>query len=344
MIYQIPEHRRQVVVEVLSSLREAGRAILTTHINGDGDGAGSEVALAAWLREQGREAWIINPTPFPEAYRFLLPDPDWAIDPGTARAREVAAEADLAVVLDTGETSRIGRVEALIGSLPRVIIDHHPPGDSPMPGLSLRDPTASAAGELVYDLLWLGGGVWPPASAVGIYVAILTDTGSFRYGNTSPRVHRIVSDLLERGVEPEAISRTVYGEVPVRKLHLLQASLGHLEVDSEDGVAWMTVPHEVYSALSATSDDIDGLVDYPRSVEGMEVALLFRQTARGGTKVSFRSNGRIDVNRLARAFGGGGHIMASGALVERPLAEVRTEVVNATRQAVREFRLRTANG
>jgi phosphoesterase RecJ-like protein len=318
--------------------------VLTTHINGDGDGAGSEVALAAWLRELGKEAWIINPTSFPQAFRFLLPDLEWIIDPGTARAREVAGSADLAVVLDTGETSRIGRVEALIGSLPRVVIDHHPSGDSPMPGVSLRDPSASAAGELVYDILCMDGGDWSLTSALGIYVAILTDTGSFQYSNTSPRVHTIVADLLERGVQPGPVSRRVYGQVPLRKLRLLRASLGHLEVDPDDGVAWMTIPFEDYHSLSATADDIDGLVDYPRSVEGVEVALLFRQTAKGATKVSFRSNGKVDVNGLARALGGGGHAKAAGAVVNRPLADVKPEVLEATRRAVSDARVRETDG
>jgi phosphoesterase RecJ-like protein len=147
-----------------------------------------------------------------------------------------------------------------------------------------------------------------------------------------------VADLLERGLDPQDAARQVYGRVRIQKLQLLRASLGELEVEEDGGVAWMTVPFEAYASLGATSDDIDGLVDFPRSLRGVEVALLFRQTVRGGTKVSFRSNGEIDVNRLARSFGGGGHVRAAGALVDRPLVEVRKEVVGAALEAIEELR------
>jgi phosphoesterase RecJ-like protein len=220
----------------------------------------------------------------------------------------------------------------------RVIVDHHPASDAPMEGLALRDPSASATGELVYDLLILSGTDWPPESTLGMYVALLTDTGSFRFSNTTGRVHRIVADLMERGLDPQKAARQVYGRVRVRKLHLLRASLEELQVEEGGGVAWMTVPLETYTSLGATSDDVDGLVDYPRSLRGVEVAILFRQAARGGTKVSLRSNGEVDVNRLARSFGGGGHVRAAGALVDRPLGEVRKEVVSAALEAVAETR------
>jgi bifunctional oligoribonuclease and PAP phosphatase NrnA len=336
MSYQTPESRRDAVAEVLRALMKARSVLLTTHINADGDGVGSQVALAAWLREQGKESWIVNPTPFPESLQFLLPDRSWSIDAGSPRAREVAEAVDLVVVLDTGEVSRIGRVMRLIREVPAAVIDHHPPGLDPIPGLSLRDPEAAATGELVFDLLKKGGGVWPPETARGLYVAILSDTGSFRFGNSSPAAHRIVAELLEMGVEPEETYRQVYGNVPLRKLQVLHAALGELEVDEEGKVAWMTVPTQAFVDLDANADDIEGLVDYPRGIRGVEVGLLFRETVRGGTKVSFRSNGVVDVNALAKHFGGGGHVKASGALVERPMAQVREEVLQATRRAIRE--------
>jgi phosphoesterase RecJ-like protein len=336
----IPQHRRESVSRVYQALSGAGKVILTTHINGDGDGSGSEVALATWLRDRGKEAWILNPTPFPPPYRFLLPDRDWSVDPGTERARTLAKEADLAVVVDTGEATRIGRIEPLIKPLPRVIIDHHPPGETPMDGVAVQDPSAAAAGELVYDVLNQGRGDWPEAVAPGLYVAILTDTGSFRFSNTSPRVLRVAADLVRRGADPEALARKVYGQVPIRKLLLLRASLETLKVAPEGGVAWMTVPGDVFNSLSATPDDLEGLVDFPRSVEGVEAALLFRTTAGGATKVSFRSNGPVDVNKLAVALGGGGHVKAAGALVEKPLDDVRAEAVEMTLNAVREVRKR----
>jgi len=335
MSYQTPEARQGPVEKILGILDSAKRVLLTTHINADGDGAGSEVALAGWLRAQGKKAWIINPTPYPDSLRFLLPEKGWILDSGSSQAKELAKGADLAVILDTGEVSRIGSVMALFQDLPKVVIDHHPPGPDPIPGVSFRAPDACAAGELVFDLLIKAGGPWPLEAVRGLYVALLADTGSFRFSNTSPGTHRIAAFLQEKGADPEKLHRSVYGNVSLRKLRLLHATLGELEVDPEGDLAWMTVPAGAFNDLRAIADDIEGLVDYPRNIKGVEVGLLFRETARGATKVSFRSNGDIDVNALARQFGGGGHVKASGALVERPLPEVRVDVLEAVRNAVR---------
>lgn len=335
MSYTVSPNRRDAIRAVLEALSEARIVLLTTHVNADGDGAGCQAAMAAWLRNQGKEGWITNTTPFPESFVFLLPDPAWALDAGSARARELAQNADLALVLDTGEVPRIGRAMPLIQDLPTVVIDHHPPGAEPIPGISFRDPEAAATGELLFDLFHEAGKGMSPEVALGLYVAILTDTGSFRFSNASPRAHRIAAELLESGVDPEVTYREVFGTLPLRKLQLLQAALGELEVDSEEGVAWMTVPRDVFESLSATPDDLEGLVDYPRGIQGVEVGLLFRETAKGDTKISFRSNGGVDVNALARRFGGGGHVKAAGALVAGPLCVVRAEVLEAVRSAVR---------
>ncbi|MFH1765627.1 MAG: bifunctional oligoribonuclease/PAP phosphatase NrnA [Gemmatimonadota bacterium] len=335
MSYRTPQSRRGPVTEVLKTLNGAQCILLTTHINADGDGAGSEVALAAWLRSQGKEVWIINPTPYPDSLGFLLPEKGWTLDPGSSDARNIADRADLAVILDTGEWPRIGSVMGLVQKLPTVVIDHHPPGPDPIPGVSFRAPEACATGELVFDILMAAEGPWPPEAIQGLYVALLSDTGSFRFSNTSPDTHRIAAFLLDRGADPEELYRLVYGNVSLRRLRLLQAALGELEMDPEGDLAWITVPPESFEELGATADDIEGLVDYPRAIKGVEVGLLFRETARGATKVSFRSNGDTDVNALAREFGGGGHVRASGALVERPLAEVRLEVLEAVRNQIR---------
>lgn len=329
--YTIPGHRRRAVKQACDAMRAARRVVLTTHLNADGDGAGSQVAVAAWLRANGSRAHIVNPTPYPDVFRFLLPDEGWVLEAGSAEAQEACDRADLAVVLDTGEVSRIGRVKPMIEHLQTVVVDHHPPGDRAIGGVSLRDPGACATGELVYDVITASAGPWPQAALEGMYVAILTDTGSFRFSNSSPEAHRIAADLVQRGVEPERMYQEVYGRAPLRRFRLLEACLPTLEAD--DGVGWMIVPAEAYDALGASNEDLEGLVDYPRAVEGVEVALLFRQTPKG-TKVSFRATGAVDVNALAREFGGGGHVKASGALVEGALDDVVPRVLAATRAAV----------
>jgi phosphoesterase RecJ-like protein len=335
MCYETPSSRIDPVREALQALLAANRVLFSTHVNADGDGAGSEAALAAWLISRGKEVAIVNPTPFPEPFRFLLPPGVAVLDPGSPLGKEAAGRSDLVVVLDTGEVPRIGAVAELIGETPSLIIDHHPPGSDPLGGISLRDPTACATGELVYDVLSAAGGPWPPETVQGLYVAILTDTGSFRFSNTSPATHHMAADLVEKGADPEELFRRAYGNSPLRKMRLLHAALGELMLDPEGDLAWMTVPTEAFQGLGATADDVEGLVDYPRDIEGVEVGILFRETVRGATKVSFRSNGSVDVNALARRFGGGGHVKASGALVERPLSEVRPEVLEAVRSAIR---------
>jgi len=336
MTYTVPPTRLAAIRDVLRALEDARSVVLTTHLNADGDGAGSEVALAAFLRERGTEAWLVNPTPYPRMYRFLLPDDGWVVPVTDTEAARRCAEADLAVVLDTGEKQRIGRVKPLFDALPRVVIDHHPSGPDPIEGVSFRDTAACATGELVFDLIHEAGGPWPSAAVMGLYVAILTDTGSFRHSNTTARCHHVVADLIQRGADPEDIHRRVYGALPLRRFQLLKASLEELEVDTDGLVAWMTVPHDAYRTLGAGPDDLEGLVDYPRAVDGVEVALLFRKIQGGDTKVSFRSNGRVDVNALARTFGGGGHVRASGALVKGPVDQVKDVVIDATRKAVQE--------
>ena len=334
MTYQAGEAKFEALDAVLTALHGKETAVLTTHINADGDGCGSQIALAAWLRELGTEAFIVNPTPIPQSFLFLVPDESWVVDATSAEAQELCDGADVAVVLDTGEAPRIGRVRPLIDGLPTVVIDHHPPGDRPIEGVSLRDSSASATGELVFDLIQRAGGPWPAIADLAMYVAIMTDTGSFRFSNTTPATLRIAAELVGRGVSPDETYRRIYASVPRRQYHLLESSLALLEVDEEAGVAWMTVPADQFEALGAIPDDLEGLVDYPRSVAGVEVGLLFRQIPRKGIKVSFRSNGAVDVNALARQFGGGGHVRAAGALIEGPMDQVRHDVTHATREAV----------
>ena len=334
MSYQLRETRLRSIDEVLAVLNGKETAILTTHVNADGDGCGSEVALCSWLRARGTEAYIVNPTPIPQSLRFLVTNDSWVVDARSPEAREVCDGGDIAIVLDTGEVSRIGRMRQLIDGLETVVIDHHPTGDRPIAGVSLRDSTAGATGELVFDLIHRAGGPWPEDANLPMYVAILTDTGGFRFSNTTHTCLRIAAELVERGVSPDETYRRIYGSSPQRRIQLLQATLASLEVDETGQVAWMTVSNKEYDAVKAVPDDLEGFVDYPRSIENVEVGLLFRKIARKGIKVSFRSNSAVDVNSLARRFGGGGHVRASGALIRGTLDQVRHDVVQAAREAV----------
>lgn len=338
MSYRTPAHRAAAVNETRNVLLASRQAVLTTHLNADGDGAGSEAALCSWLRSNGTEAWIVNPTTFPPNLRFLVENPDWIVPVGSRRARDLCDSADLAVVLDTGEVPRIGRVHDMIRQVPTAVIDHHPVGGHPIGGTSFRDDSACATGELIHDLIQSANGPWSKHISQGIYVAILTDTGSFRFENATPACHRVAAEAIERGVDPEEMYERIYGASPLRKYQLLVHALQTLEYDEEFGMSWMLVPRDAFEELGVKAEDLEGIVDIPRSIEGTEVGLLFRNTASGDVKISFRSNGRVDVNALARKFKGGGHVKASGAMIDGPMETAMNRVLEATREAIRRSR------
>jgi phosphoesterase RecJ-like protein len=336
---KVPASRIAPLERLLEAVQGAQRIALITHVNADGDGAGSEIAVASWLKELGKTVHITNPTIFPETYRYLI-DKSLVIDYTDGEAGRTIRAADLVFVLDTGEPKRTGRHMDDVVKRPVAVLDHHPASQPGFQGVVFLDTSACATGELVYDLFQVAGynGVWPPAIAEAIYTAITTDTGSFRFSNTSPRAHAIVGEMIGRGVDPELMYRRLYGTVPMRRIQLLRAALDNLAADAELPLTWLTVTRAAMQESKASSEDLEGLVEYARSIEGTEVAILFRETNDGATKISFRSNGEVDVNALARQFGGGGHVKAAGALVGEPLESARAKALDAVRAALREMR------
>lgn len=307
--------------------------MLTTHVNADGDGAGSQVAVAAWLRRRGVEATILNPTPFPGAYRFLLADLE-AYTVADREGRTAARNADLFLVLDTSERSRLGDLPGLLEGRPTAVIDHHPPNADALGDPAVLDPSACATGELVWDLLRVDGTSPRRQEAEGLYVAIVTDTGSFRFANASPRCHRIAARLLEAGVDPEAMYRRLYARHTPERLALLRRALGTLRTDPGLPVAWISLTRGMVEAAGAGREDMEGIVEYARRLRDVEVAILFRELPDGQTKASLRSNGPVDVSAVARALGGGGHVKASGALLPLPLEAAEEAVLSEVRRAV----------
>ena len=335
----VPGHRREALEPMVATLRAARRVALTTHVNADGDGAGCEAALAAWLALHDIPSAITNPTPFPDLYRHLVGDPSRIIDPGTVRTSRALQDADVLVVVDTSERSRIGRVASGLSGRTVLVIDHHLPSEEPIQGMTLQDETACATGELIHDFMVVAGldRPWPQDIARAIYTAVLTDTGSFRFSNTTARAHAVAGDLIAQGVNPEQVYRAVYASVPLRRVRLLERALARLQVDAELPITWITLDREAMESTGTGSEDLDGIVEQARMVEGTEVAILFRETADGSTKVSLRSSGLANVNAIARAFGGGGHAKASGALIPESPAAVVPQVLEATRAALRQL-------
>lgn len=329
------EARRAAIRTWADALRPGMTVALSTHINADGDGCGSETALARLLAQRGITCRIVNPTPWPGMFQFLLGE-----DVVDASARGAAAldDIDALVVLDINDVRRLGvlaeRVRAL--TVPISVIDHHIAGDEPVGTLAVTDTAACATGELVYDIAVALDLDITPAIAQSLYAAILTDTGSFRYSNTSPRAHAVASHLLSAGVDPEEMYRRIYAQVSVGRLQLLRSALESLEVDSAIGLSWISVEADAMERFKVSSEDLDGIVEHPRSISGTRLALFFRDLGHGKVKVSFRSTGQVDVQQFARRYGGGGHAKASGALLTGTLADVRAQVVNDARQYLAE--------
>jgi phosphoesterase RecJ-like protein len=314
-----PDHTRlELLHRIRLELASSSKTVLTTHINADGDGAGSEAAMAHYLRRRGVSVKIVNPTPFPDVFRFMVGRTP--VFTATEEAGRKAIEAaDTVLVLDTAEPDRLGVIPRMLEDKNVLVIDHHPPG-ARFGNPSIRDTEACATGELVFDMIDADGGM-TLEEAVGIYVAIVTDTGSFRYANTTERTHEIAARLLEIGVDPEEMYRLIFAQARPERLRLLQRALARLEIEDGMPVAWVALTQDDMKDCRATSEDIEGIVEFPRQIRGVEVAAFFRALSSNQTKVSLRSNGEFDVAEVAREHGGGGHVKAAGIFMKVPLQE-----------------------
>jgi phosphoesterase RecJ-like protein len=328
-LLSVPPSRVATIEQLGRALAPARTVALSTHINADGDGCGSESALARMLAQRGVSARIVNPTPWPSMFRFLLEGVEEASDAGADALKDV----DALVVVDISDVRRLGILTDAVRNLrvPVMVIDHHQPADEPAGSLMLADPTACATGELIYDVAQVLGFEITPAIAGALYVAILTDTGGFRFTNTTPRCHAVAGQLLSAGVDPDEMYRRIFASVPIGRLRLLRDALATLEVDPEYGISWVSVEAGAAEDHGLRTEDLDGIAEHPRSIAGTRLALFFRDLGHGKVKVSFRSAGDVDVNKFAREFGGGGHTRASGALIPGSLEEVRHRVIEAAR-------------
>ena len=330
-LLSVPQQRRESIERLAQELR-AGRSVaMSTHINADGDGCGSETALSRLLGQMGIRSKIVNPTPWPEMYKFLLGvDVKDASDQGAKGLKD----ADVLVVLDISDVKRLGVLAEAVRRLtiPKIVIDHHLPSDEPPSTLMVADTTACATGELIYDFAAVLGLKVTPDIARALYVALLTDTGGFRFSNTSARCLSIAGQLIASGVEPEEMYGRLYAPMPVGRLHLLRDALATLEVDPEYGISWISVAAGAAEQYGLRSEDLEGIAEHPRSIGGTRLAVFFRDLGHDKVKVSFRSTGDVDVNKFAKQFAGGGHARAAGALIEGNLEVVRRKVIAAARE------------
>ncbi len=321
----VPASRRTAIEQMAGAFRAGRRVALSTHLNSDGDGCGSESALARCLAAVGLEPVIVNPTPWPEMFDFLAE----GIEDRTSKGSKALRDVDLLIVLDISDVKRLGHLTESVRamSIEKLVIDHHVASDEPAGASGLCDTTACATAELVYDMAVTLGWEITADVARALYTGMLTDTGGFRFSNTSPRCLAVASQLLAAGVDPEDMYTRIYASAPAGRVRLMADVLSTLQVDEERGLTWLSMHAEEMERHNVKAEDLDGIVEHARSIAGTRMALFFRDLGHGKVKVSFRSTGATDVNAFAREFGGGGHARASGALITGDLASVRDKVV-----------------
>jgi bifunctional oligoribonuclease and PAP phosphatase NrnA len=318
--------------QVLAELRAADKLLLTTHENPDGDALGSLLAMYWILEELGKDVLMyMSPDEFPLPWEYR----GWTFDGLVGAPPEDVAQRTI-VFLDCGNIDRMPVDFLQAEGLHILNIDHH--HDNTRFGtVNLVAPEASCTAEIVWRLAKeLGAEITPPI-ADALYTGLVTDTGKFMYENTSPEAHRMAAELIEAGVEPHQVHRRLYEDLPFRRLQLLQRALASVE-RHDDGA--LTIAHLVkddYEETGALETDSEGVVDHMRAVEGTAVAVLVRELLsddrEGLRKVSLRAtDGRTDVSRIARDFGGGGHPQAAGFSTALPYPEL----VEKLREHVRE--------
>ena len=321
---------------VRDALAGADRVVLTTHLRPDGDALGTEIAIARALQTLGKTVTVLNADPPPRNLDWLADEqPDGLLhvyESGDMAQAEAVARADVLLVVDTNAGHRLGAVERVFrqSGKPVLLLDHHPDPEDWFDVACVRTDAAAAA-EIAYDLIaGIDPGLVDRAVATALYVGVMTDTGSFRYGATTPRTHAVVADVLARGdLRPEPIHVALFDGRSREGLALLSASLATITTHYEGRLATLFVTQDMIRTSGAFFDETEGLINYGLSLDGVLAAVIFLELS-SGVKLSFRSKGDCPINGWAAAFGGGGHANASGAFVkDGQLGRVMKDVVDA---------------
>ena len=320
-------NRADALAVAADLLDRASRIVALGHVHPDGDALGSALAIALSARAIGKDAWVTFGDPFslPDQFRYLDTSPVVTPD-------EIPGDVDVVVACDTASPERLGSavdVAERAGNL--IVVDHHV-SNGGFGDVRVIDSAAAATAQLVYYLLcdhleWpIDGGV-----ATALYTGLVTDTGRFQYSATTPEVHRVSAELLAAGVDPDVVGRHIYGEAPFGYLRVAGAVLSRAQFDPSSRLVWSVVYQRDLDEAGVGYDDTDGLIDLVRLASGSEVACLLKEAGPGMLKASLRSRGRVDVNALARDFGGGGHHNAAGFTVEAKVDDLIARVQDQLR-------------
>jgi phosphoesterase RecJ-like protein len=315
--------------DVVGACRAARSFLVTSHTGPDGDSVGSILGMKFFLESLGKtEITCALQDPVPRAYDWM-PSAIEIVD-----ADNVETAYDLVVVVDVAQRERIGRVgEPLSPNQKFVVIDHHP-ADTPFSAVSFVDHTYASCAEILLDLHDTAGVQVSREAAIAIYVGLLTDTGSFRFGNTDARAHRNAARLIALGIDPSDIANRVLDAMSMQKLELLRRVLARIERSGCERFAWSHLLERDLQQTDASAEDTDGLVNFIRNLEGIQVAALFRELSPGKVKVSLRSRPPVDAGAMLKPLGGGGHAGAAGLILHAPLDEAIEKITSRMAEAL----------
>jgi phosphoesterase RecJ-like protein len=312
---------KKVLREVIQALKNSRRVLICSHIEPDGDSIGSQLAMAVLLEDMGKETAIVNQDPVPSRYLFLDPDRRIHAQP------PVDFQPDTVVLLDCSKQDRIGETRRYItDDLAVITIDHHPGVPQPR-GPAYLDVEASSTGELIVDIIEELNLTIGPAQADQLYTAIVSDTGGFRFPNTTAKSLAAAARLAARGARPYDIAVKIYEQRSVASLRLLSRALGKLIMYEGDRVSLVCLVPDDMEACRAGQEEVDGIVDFLVAMKTVEAGVLMRQLPSGIIKVNLRTRMDVKANKIAEAMGGGGHPNAAGYRTRLPLDQAKDELL-----------------
>lgn len=315
-----------MIKEIIAAVNEGQSFLITSHIRLDGDALGSELAVYLMLRDLGKKAVVYNQDSTPEHYRFLPAAGDIVHEPGDME------QYDAAFVLDCSELTRVGDQSEKIGKIKNMInIDHHI-SNGGFCEIKLLDAQASSTGEMIFRLMREMNVSLTKDICTNLYAAILTDTGGFRYSNTRPDALRAAGTLIENGADPQWISENIYENDPPAKLKLMAKTLETLSFDLQTKMGSVVVTKKMLQDADASMEHTDGFVDIPRSLRGVEIAILYSELDGNSFKLSLRSKGKVNVEQLAKKFGGGGHANAAACRIDGDIESIKSKILAAIKE------------